>query len=112
MKSKLGFIVIPNPSLFDALKNSDYELTEYFSENHILTTEECDYESAFEGWKHSIRENAKITFIRTTVLSLDFDENEMKSIFGEFDSNVELFDKWWVLEDADCETIPTTWLGT
>ena len=112
MKVKLGYIVKCKSELIELLKSTNNDLHEYFSDNYILVTEEHEYEAVFEGWKMSIRKSAKNTFITETVMNLDFSSPELESIFGSFNSNIELFDKWWILEDADCETIPTTWLST
>ena len=112
VKARLGYIVTAKPDLIESLKSNGNQLHEYFSTNYILATEECDYEDAFEGWEKSIKDCAKNTFIIETVLGLDFDKTEMESIFGKYNSNIELFDKWWSLQNADCDIIPITWLGT
>ena len=109
---RLGFIVKAKNELIESLKSQGNDLHEYFSENYILATEEDDFESAFEGYNKSIVQSAKNIFINETVLNcLEMSTNEMLLVFGEYSSNIELFDKWWILETADCDIIPTTWLS-
>ena len=71
MKIRLGYIVKAKPKLIERLRSQGNDLHEYFSENYILATEEHDYEEAFEGYKKTIIECAKNTFINQTVLELD-----------------------------------------
>lgn len=111
MKLRLGYIVQVKSDLIEKLRAEGNDLHDYFSENYILTTEEHEYDNAFDGWKRKISDCAKNTFINESVLSLDFSNKEMNSIFGEYDSNIKLFDKWWELKEAVCEIIPTTWLS-
>jgi hypothetical protein len=68
-----------------------------------------DYEEYFEGWKNKIINKSKEHFIKEIIYTLDFPKKDLAILFGEFNSELELFDNWWLLESADCEEIPTDW---
>lgn len=112
MNCRLGFIVEAKSELTDHLKSLDSDLLEYFNENHILTTDELEYEEFFEGWKNRIQDSAKVEFIRTTVYGLDFSKPELENLFGNYSNEIELFNRWWSLKEANCEIIPTNWQNT
>ncbi len=109
LSCRLGYIVTAKPELFEHLKIVDSDLDEYFREGYIVVTEELDYEEYFESWKKLIIQKCKTCFIRESVYSLDYSKEELVEIFGDFSSDIDLFDKWWTLTSADCSEIPTDW---
>ena len=106
---RLGYIVKAKDSLFEQLSSVNSGLGEYFRQNYVLVTENLDYEVYFEGWKKTIKQKCKIHFVKETIYLLDYPKKELIMLFGEFNSEEDLFDKWWSLELADCDEIPTDW---
>ena len=111
-KSRLGYLVVARKELLARLAGLDSNLVELFSEHYVLSTDELEYEKFFEGWKSVIIDKCKSHFIKEVIFDLDYSKDEMLSLFGSFESELELFDKWWTLENTDCFQIPTDWMET
>ena len=111
-KNRLGYLVKVRGELFTKLRELDSDLVEYFAENYVMMTDELEYEKYLEGWSKLIISNCKSQFIKEVVYELDYSKDELLTLFGDFESENELFDKWWTLEYADCMQIPTDWMET
>lgn len=112
MKMRLGYLAKPKDELIAHLKEMESDLDEYFIQNYVVITDELEYEEYFEGWKNRVIEQAKDHFIKDTVLELDYTQEELISIFGAFENNVQLFDLWWQFEETDISQMATCWQKT
>lgn len=109
-KCRLGYLAIAKKELYQQLESVGSDLSDYFSSHNVMITEKLDYEEYFEGgWKSKIIDNCKTQFIKETVFDLEFTKEELVKLFGQFSSEVELFDRWWVFEKVDVSEIPTNW---
>jgi len=106
---QLGYLVKPKQKLFSNLLEKGSDIGEYFTLNYVVTTDILDYEEYFEGWKLKIVELAKEHFIKDTVFELEYSQEEFFKLFGTFEKLINLFDRWWVLEEVDISQIKTTW---
>ena len=112
IKIRLAFLLMPIPSLRDRLVGAQSDLRGYFQPGQVVVTDELDYETYFEGWKSRVETSAKKFYVLDFVRTLEYTEDEMLSIFGGFESDLELFDKWWVLNELSCSEMPTDWRET
>jgi len=112
VKCRLGYLAKPKDEFITHLREIGSDLDEYFLQNHVVITDNLEYEEYFEGWKRSILEKAKAHFIVDTIFDLDYSKEEMVELFGPFENEIQLFDNCWYFEDADIAQIPTDWKKT
>ena len=111
MKCRIAFIAKPKPELIDHLESIGSDLGDYFLQNHVVITEELEYEEYFEGgFKPKIIELCKTHFVVDTIYEV-ISESKIRivELLGPFDDEEQLFDHWWYFEDVDCSQIATTW---
>ena len=112
IECRLGYLMKPKPGLIEQLRSVGSDLHEVYKGNIVIVTEKLDYEEYFEGSKRLIIEKCKVCFVREFVFNWDYSKDELYTLFGKFETELELFDRWWVAESAECEEIPTDWKKT
>ncbi len=88
----------------------DPDLLQVIARPEVVMTQELPFEEYIEGWRTKILENCKIAFLQELMIEYPImDKNAAKTLFGNTEPSIELFDKWWMAEEAEYTEIPTNW---
>lgn len=102
MLDRRVFICRPRPKLHVLVANSNNPRWEELEEEPVIITEKVDFEAHLEGWRPSIEREAKRLFMDSLVGEMAVFETAaaLKETLGGGNA-VEVFDKWYLLLDAD-----------
>lgn len=106
-----AYVVHPRQELIDRLLQvGEADSIGIYGEPSVVMTEPLPYEGKLEGYRSLILSKCKEAYLIDLFQFSPFsDALQRNALLGEYPSLVEVFDKWWVAEEANTLEIETTW---
>lgn len=106
-----AYIVRARPELIDRLVEfGASDLIGICGEPSVVMTEPLPYEGKLEGYRSLILKKCKEAYLADLFQFEPFNSvPERSALLGDYPSLSEIFDRWWVAEEADTLEIGTSW---
>lgn len=107
------YVIRATPELLARAKGlPDDDLVDVLATPHVVMTEELPFERYLEGWRNSIRVVSKLKFLEEILETYCpfASVADALQVLGSTTVTEELFDRWWVAEEAEyTELEPSSW---
>ena len=98
------YVMLAKPELLARTQSlHDEVLVDTLATPHVVMTEELPFEGYLEGWRSQIQVASKLKFLEDLLGEYcPFETDaDARRVLGSITVSEELFDKWWIAEEAE-----------